>query len=304
LNFLITGGSGFVGRNLVKEISNLKNTKVYVIDKKSYNFNLKNVFFIKADLGDLKALKKINIKIDYIYHLAADLGVQKIMKYPLWSLKNNLTTTENIIQLSKIKKIKRLFFFSTSEVYSLLNKHGKMSEKDDLQIPSIHHPRSAYWLSKVYGEFMTIRSKVPYTIFRIFNIYGHSMKTTHVIPSIFHKLKNDKNPTFENPNHSRCFLYMDDAINIFLQALKPSFKNEIVNVANPTEEIKIKDLISKIKKILNIKKKIRFEKVKNLSIYRRMPSIQKTRKLIKNKLIFTGFDKGLLTLKDYYENKN
>ena len=132
MNFLITGGSGFVGRNLVKEISNLKNTKVYVIDKKSYNFNLKNVFFIKADLGDLKALKKINIKIDYIYHLAADLGVQKIMKYPLWSLKNNLTTTENIIQLSKIKKIKRLFFFSTSEVYSLLNKHGKMSEKDDL----------------------------------------------------------------------------------------------------------------------------------------------------------------------------
>jgi len=77
-----------------------------------------------------------------------------------------------------------------------------------------------------------------------------------------------------------------------------------VNVANPTEEIKIKDLISKIKKILNIKKKIRFEKVKNLSIYRRMPSIQKIRKLIKNKLIFTRFDKGLLTLKDYYENKN
>ena len=111
MNFLITGGSGFVGRKLVKEISNLKNSKVYVIDKKSYNFNLKNVFFIKADLADLKALKKINIKIDYIYHLAADLGVQKIVKYPLRSLKNNLTTTENIIQLSKIKKIKRLFFF-------------------------------------------------------------------------------------------------------------------------------------------------------------------------------------------------
>lgn len=304
MNFLITGGAGFVGRNLVNKLSSFKNVKIYVIDQVNYKFNLKNVFFIKADICNISNLKKINVKIDYIYHLAADLGVQKIVKFPLESLQNNLITTKNIIQFSKVKKVKRLFFFSTSEVYSSLNKYGEMREVDDLKMPSIHHPRSAYWLSKVYGEFMTIRSKVPFTIFRIFNVYGSNPKTTHVIPSIFHKLKNNKVATFENPNHSRCFLYIDDAIFFFIEALKKSFKNEIVNVANSTEEIKIKDLVPKIQKLLNNKKKIKFNKIKNLSISRRNPSIKKIKKLIKKKFIFTKLDKGLLLLKKYYENKN
>jgi nucleoside-diphosphate-sugar epimerase len=304
LNFLITGGSGFIGRSLVAELSKLKNAKIYVVDKVNHNFNLNNVYFLKVDIGNFNTLKKINIKIDYIYHLAADLGVQKIVKNPLKCLKNNLITTENIILFSKIKKIKRLFFFSTSEVYSLTNNRGKMEEKDNLQIPSISHPRTAYWLSKVYGEFLTIRSNIPYTIFRIFNVYGPNLKTTHVIPSIFIKLKNIKDAVFENPCHSRCFLYIDDAIYIFVNALKRSFKNQIVNVANPSEEIKIKDLVEKIKKMMNIKSKITYKNINNLSIRRRMPSIQKVQKLPKTKLKFTKLDKGLLILKNYYENKN
>ena len=129
-----------------------------------------------------------------------------------------------------------------------------MDEKDNLVLPSIYHPRSSYWLSKIYGEFLIIRSKVPYTIFRGFNFYGAQMKITHVIPSIFYKLKNDKKPLFENPNHSRCFLYMPDAVKILLFALKSNFQNQIVNVANPYEEIKIKDLVNKIQKILKNKK--------------------------------------------------
>ena len=151
---------------------------------------------------------------------------------------------------------------------------------------------------------MTISSNVPYTIFRIFNIYGCNRQIKHVIPSIFHKLKTKKQPTLENPNHSRCFLFIDDAIFIFLQSLKPSFKNQIVNVANPTEEIKVKDLLVKIKKLLNNKKKIKFKYVNNLSITKRMPSIKKLKQLIKTKIKFTKLDEGLLILKKFYENKN
>ena len=303
MNFLVTGGSGFVGRNLVNALANIKNSKIYVIDKNIIKFEQKNVFFLKADINNINSLNKISVKIDYIYHLAADLGVKKVLKQPIQCLKNNTHIAENIVLFSKIKKIKRLFFFSTSEVYSLLNKKGKMEENDDIKIQT-YHPRTSYLLSKVYGEFLTITSKVPYTIFRIFNIYGCNRLSTHVIPSIFHKLKTKKQPTFENPSHSRCFLYMDDAIFIFLQGLKPSFKNQIVNVANPGEEIKIKDLVVKIKKLLNNKKKTKFEYVNNLSITKRMPSIKKLRQLIKTKIKFTKLDEGLLILKKYYENKN
>ena len=304
MNFLITGGSGFIGKHLVSALSKRKNTKIYVIDKVKLFFKANNVFFIKGDIGKFKTLEKININIDYIYHLAADVGVQNIIKHPVKSLSNNLVTTENIIKLAKKKRIKRLFFFSTSEVYSLLNKNGKMDENDDLELPSINHPRSSYWLAKISGEFLTIMSGIPYTIFRIFNIYGTNMRTTHVIPSIFYLLKKKQKPIFQNPNHTRCFLFIDDGINFILDALKPSFKNQIVNVANPNEEIKIKDLVNKIKKILNNKKKIKYKSVNNQSIIRRKPSIQKIKKLKKTNFKFTKLDQGLLLLKKYYENKN
>ena len=305
MKFLITGGSGFIGKYLVEELSKIKNSKIYVIDKIKINFKAKNVLFIKGDITKFNSLKKINVSIDYIYHLAADLGVEKIINFPVESLNNNLLTTKNIIRFAKNQnKIKRIFFFSTSEVYSALNKIETMDENDSLILPTIYHPRTSYWLSKIYGEFLIIRSKIPYTIFRLFNIYGPDMKTTHVIPSIFNKLKNNQKPLFENPDHSRCFLYMSDAIYFFVKALKPSFKNQTVNIANPNEEIKIKDLVNKIKKILSINSKIRYKNVKNLSITRRAPSILKIKKLIRTKIKFTKLDQGLLLLKEYYENKN
>ena len=129
------------------------------------------------------------------------------------------------------------------------------------------------------------------------------MKNTHVIPSIFEKLRKKK-PIFENSSHSRCFMYINDAINIFILSLKNSFKNQIVNIANPSEEIKIGNLVKLIQKILKNNKKTRFRNVKNMSILRRMPSIKKLESLIGRKIKFTNLKKGLNILHKFYENKN
>ena len=178
-----------------------------------------------------------------------------------------------------------------------------MDENDILTLPPIDHPRTSYWLSKIYGEFLTIMSGLPYTIFRIFNMYGPNMKTTHVIPSIFFKLRNKKKPVFQNPSHTRCFLFIDDGISLMLDALRPSYKNKVINIANPYEEIKVKDLVYKIKNILNIKKKVTFKNIKNQSITRRCPSIKKIKKLKKTKIKFTKLDQGLLLLKNIMKIK-
>ena len=269
MNFIVTGGSGFIGKSLVLQLSKRKNTKIYLIDNNKPSFKRKNIFFLKGNLQNYNTFKKINAKVDYIYHLAADLGVQKVINHPIESLSNNLITTKNIIEFARKKKVKRIFFYSTSEVYSQLNKQEKMDENDILTLPPIDHPRTSYWLSKIYGEFLTIMSGLPYTIFRIFNMYGPNMKTTHVIPSIFFKLRNKKKPVFQNPSHTRCFLFIDDGISLMLDALRPSYKNKVINIANPYEEIKVKDLVYKIKNILNIKKKVTFKNIKNQSITRR-----------------------------------
>ena len=303
MNILITGGSGFIGRNLVKELSKIKDNKIYVIDKVKLDIKAKNIYFSKCNLQNYQSLKKMNKKFDFIFHMAADLGVKKVIENPVETFKNNLLTTENVIKFAQTqKKLKRILFFSTSEVYSSVNKFGKMHENDQLLLPDLHHPRTSYWLSKVLGEFLFIRSKIPFTIFRIFNIYGPDMKKTHVIPSVFYKLIFKKKPSFENPNHSRCFLFIDDAIKIFKNALKINYKNQIINVANPYESIKIKDLVLKIKKLLKVKKNITFKSIKNQSIIKRAPSIKKISFLEGKKIQFTKLDDGLDYLKKFYEN--
>ncbi len=303
MNILITGGSGFLGTNLALELSkNLKN-KIYIFDIKELKIKRKNIFFHKCDLNKPLFIKNKKKNFDYIFHMAAELGVKNVINHPLKTLKINYDSTKNIITFAKKnKRLKRLFFFSTSEVYSKLNKKGKMSEKDDLQLPNIHHPRTSYWFAKIIGEFLILHSNIPYTIFRIFNVYGSYTNTTHVIPSIFEKLKKKKKSIFQNPEHSRSFIFIDDIVKIFILSMNKKFQNQTLNVGNPSEPTKIRSLVKKISLITNTKKKYSFKNVKNQSIKKRIPDIQKLEFLIKKKIKFTKLKNGLNII--YEKNKN
>ncbi len=291
---LITGGSGFIGKNLVTAFLN-KNFKVYSLDQKKLKLVHKNLKKYKIDLfkNNLNNLEKINF--DYIFHAAADLGVKKVINDPVSILNNNISTLKKILEFSKKqKKLKRLFFFSTSEIYSKLNNKNKMSETDQLLSPDIFHPRTSYWLSKYYGEFEIIQSKIPYTILRIFNAYGPGMKPTHVISESISKLnKNLKKCLFQNPNHSRCFIYIDDVVKIIISLLSKKFQNKIVNVGNPSEEIKIKELIYIIKKKMNNKSLILFKNFQNNSISKRIPDVNFYNKNVKKKINFIKLNDGI-----------
>jgi len=302
LNILITGGSGFLGRNLALELSKSAKNKIHIFDIKEFKTKRKNIFFHKCNLNKSLFIKN-NFFFDYIFHMAAELGVKNVMTHPIKTLDINYNSTKNIITFAKKnKRLKRLFFFSTSEVYSKLNKEGKMSERDDLQLPDIHHPRTSYWFAKTVGEFLIIHSNIPYTIFRIFNVYGPYTKATHVIPSIFEKLRKSKKIIFQNSEHIRAFIFIEDIVKIFILSMNKRFKNQILNVGNPSEPIKIKSLIKKISLITNIKKKYSFKNVKNQSIKKRIPDIKKLKFLMKKKIKFTKFNDGLNII--YEKNKN
>ena len=291
---LVTGGSGFIGRNLVTAFL-IKNFKVYSIDQKKLKLVHKNLKKYKIDIAknNLNKLKKIDF--DYIFHAAADLGVKKVINHPVSTLNNNISSFKSILEFSKKqKKLKRLFFFSTSEIYSNLNKKNKMSELDKIISPDIFHPRTSYWLSKYYGEFEIIQSKVPYTILRIFNAYGPGMKPTHVISETISKLnKKLKKCIFQNPNHSRCFIYIDDVVKIIINLLSKKFHNKIVNVGNPNEEIKIKELIFLIKKLMNNKSLILFKNFENNSISKRIPDVNFYNKNVKKKIKYIKLNYGI-----------
>ena len=108
-------------------------------------------------------------------------------------------------------------------------------------------------ISKIYCEYLLIHSGLPYTIFRLHNIYGPRMGTSHVIPELIRKISKLKNGNFYrlvNPNHSRTFCFISDAINYVISTIKnKKTVNQIFNIGQSKPEVTIFKLLQIIQKL-------------------------------------------------------
>ena len=227
---LIIGGAGFIGLSLTKRLS--RQYEIHIVDNfqrgkmDSELRNIikeKNVKLIKFDVS-----KKLRIKNQYcyIFHLAAIVGVKNVIKNPYEVLKKNVFFLQNVIDFAKEqKKLKKFFFFSTSEIYSGSIKSNLIKfptpEEQIITIPKLTDKRSSYLLSKIYGESLCLHSSIPSIIVRPHNIYGPRMGHSHVIPEIAKKVLNTKKPVVVfNPNHKRTFCFIDDFITALILLMK------------------------------------------------------------------------------------
>ena len=129
-NYLITGGSGFIGAAITKKLVGEKNAKIKIFDSNLRgNFNnldkiKKNITLIKGDIRDQKKLLKITKKIDCIIHLAFLNGTKNFYERPALVLDIGLKGIINIIECSaRIKKKIKIIFASTGTVYGLCKKN-------------------------------------------------------------------------------------------------------------------------------------------------------------------------------------
>jgi nucleoside-diphosphate-sugar epimerase len=304
---LITGGYGFIGYHLIKKIITKNDYLIDINDNVNLNqadkefksiLKNKNVNYIKCKFKNIKNLKKY----DYIIHLAATLGVQNVNKSPFYTLKNNLT--DSIEFIDKINERTKIIFFSTSEVYKNLvtRKHFSFRESVEIPITNKIEPRDTYFLSKLIIEKIISLKKNKYLIFRPHNFYGPRMGLKHVISEMILKIKNKNKISVKSYNHQRCFCYIDDAIHIITKIIfSNNYYNNTYNIGNPNEEIKIFDLIKKIKNIQKkniLLKKINFEEGSSV---RRKPNINKIKKIYNSKIKFTPLEKGLIRTIQWYE---
>lgn len=310
---LITGGAGFIGYHLSKKLL-ANGFKVDIIDNLSRGkkdkelislLSNKNIKFQNLDLSTNCKLSKKNY--DYIFHLAAIVGVKNVINSPKNVLEKNIKLLMNILNFStKQKKIKRFFFMSTSEVYagSLRNRilNFPTSENNILSLENLKNERGTYMLSKIYGEALCHFYKIPYTILRPHNIYGERMGMSHVIPELTLKsLKSGKFLTVHNYNHKRAFCYVDDATEMILKIMKSKKTiNKVYNLGDQRTEITMFALARKIIKILNIKKKFKLNKLNNFSPPRRLPNMKKLLKDIDFKLS-SSFDINLSKTIGWYK---
>lgn len=305
-NILILGGAGFIGFYLANDLADNKITLIdnlskskKKIDNKLKNFiKKKNITFINKDISTINP-KYISKNFEYIFDLAATLGVQKVIDNSLETLENNLKLSLKAIDIAKKqKKLKKIFFASSSEIYDGGGKIYKLKypakENYPVTITDLNHKRSVYVISKLTAEILYLNSGLPSIIGRLHNIYGPRMGLKHVVPELITKfLSKKKTVNVYSPNHTRTFCYYSDAIEIIKKLMFNSFvPTDIYNIGNPYNEIKIKKLSLKISKFLRSKKKIKYISDTHNSPSRRLPDMKKTKKYI-GKINYKDLDYGI-----------
>lgn len=316
---LITGGAGFIGMHLSMKLIE-KGYELVIADnfsravQDSYVKKLsaeEKVTLCSVDLLDEQAVMQLGMDFDYIYHLAAIIGVQNVLNHSYDVLANNAELLINIIKLGKKQKsLKRLIFASTSEVYAgTLQYYGltlPTPEDTSLTITDLKHPRTSYMLSKIYGEALMQQSGLPFTIIRPHNFYGPRMGMSHVIPELLRKsYKNEGDGILEvfSADHRRTFCYIDDAIEMVTRlAETEEAAGETFNVGTEAPEYTMRKVGQLVLKVTDKPYSIRELPPSPGSPERRCPDMKKTEKATGYKPV-VGLEEGIRrTFAWYKEN--
>lgn len=266
---LITGGTGFIGSHLAEKAVK-KGYKVTVFDRYNPNYNLgnlansslhRNIEFIFGDIRDYDSVIKAVSKVDYVFHLAALIGIPYSYYSPLAYIKTNVEGTYNVLEACKEKNIDQLIITSTSEVYGS-GQTTSMSENHKLSA------QSPYAASKISADNISMSYfnsfQSPIKIIRPFNCFGPRQSLRAVIPTIISQALFKNQINIGNVHTTRDYTYVEDLAEAYFHVLKNKiFFGNIVNIGT-NKENKILDIIKIVQKNLNKKIKIvkRIERVR------------------------------------------
>ena len=267
---LICGGSGFIGKNLIKYLKK-KPYKIFATykTKKPNNFNY--VKWIKSDLTSKNDVEKTIKNYQIIIQCAAvTSGAKDMVTNPFSLIGDNVVMNSLVLKETIKKNIKHFIFLSCSVMYHHSKK--KLKEKDYDPKKKLNKIYEGMALSKVYIEnmckFFSERSKTKFTVLRHTNIYGpydkFENKKSHFMASTITKARYAKKKleVWGNGNEKRDFLYVDDlcsAIECVLKKQKNSF--ELLNISYG-KMFSIKEIVKKVKKIIKKNYQILFDTTK------------------------------------------
>ncbi len=247
MKIIVSGGDGFIGKNLVKRLHKLGN-EVIVIDNHITSFkendNLPNVIHIDESIENIDIDSYEDI--DLIFHLAS-VASPLVYKKDFKNVYNpNVKGTEVLIELAK-KCNSKLIYTSTSEVYGTLDDQITNYEGIKENTISISHlltERSIYPTSKKMGEELVynyLRNGGRGLILRLFNVYGLNMDVRNngygrVIPNFINAISENKDLViFGDGQQIRSFVWIDDLIDALIKLMSYDGVNKILNVGNPSE---------------------------------------------------------------------
>jgi UDP-glucose 4-epimerase len=255
---LITGGAGFIGSHLTERLLKAGH-RVTVIDDLSTGRldnlllfeNNPNFRYAIEDIRNLTVIDRLVSECDIIYHLAAAVGVQKIVSEPINTIEVNIGGTETILQSARRYR-KKILVASTSEVYGKGVKFPFNEDDDSVLGPTTRH-RWAYAASKAIDEFLALayykEVALPVVVFRLFNTVGPRQSGQYgmVLPRFVQwALNNQPIQVYGDGQQQRCFGNVHDVVEaIYRLAQTPEAVGQVFNIGN-TEEVTIQELAQRV----------------------------------------------------------
>ena len=305
-HYLITGGAGFIGSNLVEELLN-QGEKVRVLDNFSTGRreNLKqfinDIEVVEGDIRSLSTVYRAVDGIDFVLHQAALPSVQRSVEDPITTNEVNITGTLNVLIASRDRNVKRVVFASSSSIYG---NNNVLPKQENMKTD----PLSPYAAAKLTGEkYCKVFSEVyglSTIVLRYFNVFGPrqdpSSQYSAVIPRFINLMKEHKNPTiYGDGEQSRDFTFIKNVVRANLLACKKiDLNHEVFNCACQ-KQISVNQLVNSLNEILKTNIKPKHEKARSGEVRHSLADVSKARSLL-NYNPEINFDQGLKKTVDWF----
>lgn len=306
MKYLVTGGAGFIGSNIVKKLLE-KGEDVKVLDNFSTGqaHNLAGledkIEIIDGDIRDYWTVVQAVKGVDYVLHQAALPSVPRSVENPLSSNEVNINGTLNLLECARMAGVKKFVMASSSSVYGdteELPKHEKM-------VPS---PLSPYAVTKLTDEYYLKvyweLYKFPTVALRYFNIFGPNQDPSSGYAAVFPKfitamLLGEQPVVFGDGEQSRDFTYIDNCVQAnLLAATNDDIKGDYFNVACGAQYT-LNDTLDMLRKVIGCDIEAIYADPRPGDIVHSYASIDKLKKFGYNPEV--GFEDGIRRTVDYYK---
>jgi len=305
-HFLVTGGGGFIGSNIVAELVK-RGHQVRVLDnfstgrRQNLTYYLDRVELIEGDLRSAGIVQKAVRDMDYVLHQGALPSVPRSISDPEASTEVNVTGTLNVLMAARDAKVKRVVLASSSSIYGDIEAEYKVETLRP-------NPMSPYAVSKAAAEYYCQVFNKVYGLetvcLRYFNVFGlrqdPNSQYAAVIPKFIRSIRADSSPTiYGDGSQSRDFTFVENVVHANLLAVeRENIAGNVINIACG-DSITLLQLVEMINKILGKNVRPKFERHRPGDIMHSKADIAKAKEQLGYEVI-VNFETGLRRTIEWY----
>jgi len=308
--YLVTGGAGFIGSNLVEKLLQDGESVRVIDDLSTGNFEnikpfIEQIEFVCGDLSHYQTALNATKNVDYIFHQAAVPSVPRSIADPIRSNRAIVDASLNLFEAAKQNKVKRIVQASSSSIY------GNSKELPKVETMPIN-PLSPYATAKFaqenYGKTFSQLYNMEIVSLRYFNVFGPRQdpfsEYSAVIPKFIELIMANKQPViYGDGETSRDFTYIDNVVSANLKAMhSQKIKgSEVLNIACG-ERFTLKQMVQFLFKIAGKEEHYQYAPEKPGDVKHSLADISLAKELIGYKPVVT-FEEGLKKTFEYLKTK-